>query len=132
MSDPVAYLQYRIRILPNQLEAARARVAHLEREAIRYGFMDLLADAPHAGRYDPASIVDSDPVITTYAAPEWRELDENGHDWIAAIIRETLARAGRTDLPPSSGLPPLGRNGAAASPLSAAAPPPSNGVTDHG
>jgi hypothetical protein len=31
-----------------------------------------------------------------------------------------------------SGLPPLGRNGAAALPLSAAAPPPSNGVTDHG
>jgi hypothetical protein len=112
MSDPVAYLQYRIRILPNQLAAARARVAQLEREAIRYGFMDMLAEAPDAGRYDPASIVDSDAVIGTYAAPEWRELDENGHDWVAAIARETLARAGRTDLPPSSGLPPLGRNGA--------------------
>lgn len=112
MSDPTAYLQYRIRILPNQLAAARARVAQLEREAIRYGFMDMLAGAPDAGRYDPASIADSDPVLCTFAAPEWRELSEDGQAWVAAIIRETLARAGRTDLPPSSGLPPLGRNGA--------------------
>src|SRR3546814_11891903 len=98
MTDPTAYLRYRVRILPNQLAAARTRVVHLEREAIRYGFIDLLADAPLAGRYDPASIVDSEAVLNSYAAPEWRELDENGQDWVAAIIRETLASAeiGRT------------------------------------
>src|SRR3546814_6862424 len=76
MTDPTAYLRYRVRILPNQLAAARTRVVHLEREAIRYGFIDLLADAPLAGRYDPASIVDSEAVLNSYAAPEWRELDE--------------------------------------------------------
>src|SRR3546814_4708207 len=81
MTDPTAYLRYRVRILPNQLAAARTRVVHLEREAIRYGFIDLLADAPLAGRYDPASIVDSEAVLNSYAAPEWRELDENGQDW---------------------------------------------------
>src|SRR3546814_10508462 len=112
MTDPTAYLRYRVRILPNQLAAARTRVVHLEREAIRYGFIDLLADAPLAGRYDPASIVDSEAVLNSYAAPEWRELDENGQDWVAAIIRETLERAGYTNLTPSSGLPPLGRGGA--------------------
>lgn len=37
--DPEAY---RIRYLPQQLEAARRKVAALENEARRYGFVDLL------------------------------------------------------------------------------------------
>lgn len=33
-------------------------------------------------------IVNSDPVIRTFAAPEWGELTEDAQIWIAAIIRE--------------------------------------------
>lgn len=36
------WLAYRIRILPEQLEAARRKVAALEREAERLGMFDLL------------------------------------------------------------------------------------------
>lgn len=39
-----------------------------------------------------ASIVDSDPVIRTYAAPEWDELHNDGKVWIAAIVSETQRR----------------------------------------
>jgi hypothetical protein len=39
------------------------------------------------------AIADSKPVISTYAAPEWAELDENGQQWVCAIVRETQARA---------------------------------------
>lgn len=37
-------------------------------------------------------IVDSDSVLSIFAACEWEELGDDGHDWVAAIIRETLAR----------------------------------------
>lgn len=39
------------------------------------------------------SIVDSHPVLSTFAACEWDCLNDDGKLWIAAIIRETLARA---------------------------------------
>lgn len=39
-----AYLAYRIRILPEQLERARKRVKQLENEARRLGFHDLLGE----------------------------------------------------------------------------------------
>lgn len=39
-------------------------------------------------------IADSDAVLrSAYAAVEWDCLDDNGKEWIAAIVRETLARA---------------------------------------
>lgn len=41
-------------------------------------------------------IVDSEPVITTYAAPEWRELSEDGHAWIAAIVKAVWYRPARS------------------------------------
>ena len=40
--DPSAVLDRRVRLLPDQLERARRRVAQLENEARRYGFHDLL------------------------------------------------------------------------------------------
>lgn len=36
------YMAYRIKMLPEQLERARLRVLHLEREAERLGLLDLL------------------------------------------------------------------------------------------
>ncbi len=41
-------------------------------------------------------IVNSDPVIRIFAACEWDELHDDGKIWIAAIVRETLARAAET------------------------------------
>jgi len=38
------------------------------------------------------SIVDSQPVVATYAACEWDCLDENGKVWIAAIVGEAIRR----------------------------------------
>lgn len=38
------YMKYRIRILPQQLELARRRVQHLEREAARLGLDHLLGE----------------------------------------------------------------------------------------
>lgn len=35
-------------------------------------------------------IANSDPVLATFAAPEWDELGEDGKVWIAAIVRETF------------------------------------------
>lgn len=43
MSDPSEKrFEYRVRVLPGQLEAARRRVAMLEREAARLGLRDLV------------------------------------------------------------------------------------------
>lgn len=42
---------------------------------------------------EAAAVVESDAVIRTYAAVEWDCLGDDGKDWLAAIIRETLARA---------------------------------------
>ncbi len=39
------------------------------------------------------SIVDSDPVIRTFASCEWDCLNEDGKVWVAAIVREAFARA---------------------------------------
>ncbi len=36
------FLAYRVRMVPQQLDAARRKVAALEREAARYGMHDLL------------------------------------------------------------------------------------------
>ena len=41
-----------------------------------------------------ASIVDSDPVLRTFAAPEWDCLDDDGKAWLCAIVGETMRRAG--------------------------------------
>jgi hypothetical protein len=64
------------------------------------------------------------------ARERYRQLLSEAHRYRMAdlIAEEAQAMA----VPLCSGLPPLGRNGAAALPLSVAAPPPSNGVTDHG
>lgn len=87
------------------LEAEKARV-RLDTPYVRIVTVDdylLLA----------ADIVDSDPVIRTYAASEWAELSDDGKEWIAAIVREATIRAIATHLPPNSGPAPLGRSGAA-------------------
>jgi len=39
-------------------------------------------------------IVDSPPVISTYAASEWDEMHEDGRVWLAAIVREAARKAG--------------------------------------
>jgi uncharacterized protein YgbK (DUF1537 family) len=39
----LAHLSYRLRVLPEQLDRARARVRQLESEARRYGMFDLIA-----------------------------------------------------------------------------------------
>ena len=38
------YMKYRMRILPEQLELARRKVQHLEREAERLGLHELLKE----------------------------------------------------------------------------------------
>lgn len=43
---------------------------------------------------DAREIANSDPVIRTYAAPEWEELSEDGQQWVLALIRETVRRYG--------------------------------------
>lgn len=53
MTDTIDHLRYRIRVLPDQLERARARVAQLESEARRYRMFDLIGDA--AGAPVPAA-----------------------------------------------------------------------------
>ena len=40
--DALRYMKYRIRVLPQQLELARRRVKHLEREAVRLGLNHLI------------------------------------------------------------------------------------------
>ena len=40
--EALRYMKYRIRILPQQLELARRRVQHLEREAARLGLNHLI------------------------------------------------------------------------------------------
>ena len=42
--DDAKYMAYRIKLLPEQLDRARRRVLHLEREAARLGMKDLLHD----------------------------------------------------------------------------------------
>lgn len=46
-------------------------------------------------------IVNSEPVIGTYAACEWDELHDDGKAWIAAIVHEAL----RVAAPERKGLP---------------------------
>lgn len=38
------YMKYRRRVLPEQLELARRKVEHLEREALRLGLHELLGE----------------------------------------------------------------------------------------
>lgn len=40
------------------------------------------------------AVVDSDPVLRVFASCEWDCLNDDGHVWIAAIIKEALARSG--------------------------------------
>jgi hypothetical protein len=42
MPNPEQHLAYRVRILPEQLARARARLAQLEAEARAFGFHDLV------------------------------------------------------------------------------------------
>lgn len=44
------------------------------------------------------AIVESGPVIGVYASCEWDCLDENGKEWVAAIVREAMARAAENGL----------------------------------
>ncbi|KQM76725.1 hypothetical protein ASE70_08105 [Sphingomonas sp. Leaf22] len=39
------------------------------------------------------AICDAPSVLRTFAAPEWSELNEDGKQWVAAIVREALAVA---------------------------------------
>jgi len=39
-----------------------------------------------------SSVNDSAPVMSVFAAPEWAELSGDGQQWVAALVRETLAR----------------------------------------
>lgn len=39
------------------------------------------------------AIANSAPVAGVYAAPEWDEMNDDGKCWLAAAVRETLARA---------------------------------------
>lgn len=68
-------------------------------------FADPARPAPHSPgsiRATPLSaflalagaITDSQPVISIYAACEWDDLHDDGKQWVAGIVRETLARAG--------------------------------------
>jgi hypothetical protein len=41
--DRIDRILYRQRVLPEQLERARTRLAHLEREAASYGMLELLS-----------------------------------------------------------------------------------------
>lgn len=43
-------------------------------------------------------IVDSSPVINTYAACGWDEMHEDGQIWLAAIVREAARNAGGKSL----------------------------------
>ena len=45
--DELKYMKYRIRILPQQLELARRKVQHLEREAQRLNLHHLLKNEEH-------------------------------------------------------------------------------------
>ncbi len=40
-----------------------------------------------------AMIVESEPVLSTYAACEWDELSEDGRVWLAKIVREASLAA---------------------------------------
>lgn len=55
MTEDGRYIAYRVRILPHQLAAARARLRQLEAEARRYGFLDLLDPAPAPSAGNPSS-----------------------------------------------------------------------------
>ena len=44
-------------------------------------------------------VAQSDPVLTTFAAPEFDELNDDGKAWIVAIVHETLARAASGQAP---------------------------------
>jgi hypothetical protein len=54
--DELKYMKYRIRVLPKQLDLARRKVQHLEREAKRLNLHHLLGEEslPHKDTYDPA------------------------------------------------------------------------------
>lgn len=43
--DEIRYMKYRIKMLPQQIELARRKVEHLEREAARLGMKHLLETA---------------------------------------------------------------------------------------
>ncbi len=47
---------------------------------------------PESFMVHAAAIVDSAPVIRTFAASEWDELHDDGKLWIAAIVQEAVAR----------------------------------------
>lgn len=42
-------------------------------------------------------IVDSDPMIRVYAAPEWAELSEDGQAWTVAFANEVLRRHAKAE-----------------------------------
>lgn len=50
----------------------------------------------HAEMQTAQHIVDSPPVVATYAACEWDEMHEDGQVWLAAIVREAVRNAGGT------------------------------------
>lgn len=39
-------------------------------------------------------INDSAPLMAVYSAPEWGELSDEGQQWVAALVRETMKRFG--------------------------------------
>jgi hypothetical protein len=58
---------------------------------------EIRAQRPEAFAAQAEEIVNSDPVIRTYASSEWEELHDDGKLWICAIVRETLARAAENE-----------------------------------
>lgn len=49
-NEELRYIEYRQRYLVKQLPATRRKLAGLEREAKRYGMLDLLNDPKHVNR----------------------------------------------------------------------------------
>ncbi|MGR4892247.1 hypothetical protein ACIPPQ_14565 [Sphingopyxis sp. LARHCG72] len=87
------HTNYRRAILPHQLAAARAMVAHLESEA-RHLCIPLVGQPSSLPLYGQAKdITNSDAVMSIFAAPEWDELGNDGKEWVVGLIRETLGRS---------------------------------------
>jgi hypothetical protein len=60
---------------------------------------DIRATPAHRFLADAEAIVNSDGPLSIFASCEWDELGDDGKEWIAAIVRETRARAAEAGWP---------------------------------